>query len=47
MINGGAFGAEGGFGTTIVILVSLALLVVYMIKTCKAGFTEKTAAKAE
>lgn len=47
LINGGAFGAEGGFGTTIVILVSLALLVVYMIKTGKVGFTEKTAAKAE
>lgn len=47
LINGGAFGAEGGFGTTIVIFVSLALLVVYMIKTGKAGFTEKTAAKVE
>lgn len=47
LINGGAFGAEGGLGTTIVILVSLALLVVYMIKTGKAGFTEKSAAKDE
>lgn len=42
LINGGDFGAEGGFGTTIVILVSLALLFVYMIKTGKAGFTGKT-----
>lgn len=42
LINGGAFGAEGGLGTTVVILVSLALLVVYMIKTGKAGFMGKT-----
>lgn len=42
LINGGAFGAEGGLGTTIVILVSLALLALYMVKTGKAGFAEKS-----
>lgn len=47
LINGGAFGAEGGLGTTIVLLVSLALLIVYMIKTGRAGFTEKTEANTE
>ena len=42
LINGGAFGAEGGLGTTVVLLVSLALLIVYMIKTGKAGYDEKS-----
>lgn len=42
LVNGGAFGAEGGLGTTVVLLVSLALLIVYMIKTGKAGYDEKS-----
>lgn len=45
LINGGEFGADGGLGATIVLLVSLTLLIVYMIKTDKAGFAEKTASE--
>lgn len=33
LINGGAFGAEGGIATTIVIVIALILLFVYMKKT--------------
>lgn len=33
LINGGAFGAEGGIATTIVIVLSIALLLIYMKKT--------------
>lgn len=41
LINGGSFGAEGGLGTTIVLVVSLAVLILYMIKKKKIVFNKK------
>ena len=47
-INGGAFGAEGGIATTIVTILSIALLLLYMKKTgCLENNSTKETAKSE